>query len=383
VRIAIVNYVWRDGMTSPDDIVDRFPTLIGWAESVQAAGAEVAVYQRFPVDAQRDRHGVRYVFVRDGAAPNPSMWSSGAAKLHSLVAASRPDLAHVNGVLHPRRVRALRRALPGGTALVVQDHGGFIPGAANGIRRAWIARGLSAADALIVAAREQEPEWRAAGIVPRGLAVVDVMESSTTLEPIPRDEARRRSGVAGAPALLWVGRLTANKDPMTVLGGVEQFFHTHPDARLTLVYGSADLEPQVRAAVEASPVLSTRVRLVGAVPHGDLPAYYCAADMLVAGSRHEGSGYAVIEALACGAVPVLTDIPPFRALTDRGRVGRLWTVGDAGALAAALRATWDRVPRDRVTGRTLFDERFSWPAIGRRALHVYGEIGSARTARRS
>ena len=53
--------------------------------------------------------------------------------------------------------------------------------------------------------------------MPRGLAIADVMEASTTLAAIPRDEARRSSGVEGSPAMLWVGRLNANKDPLTVL----------------------------------------------------------------------------------------------------------------------------------------------------------------------
>lgn len=70
--------------------------------------------------------------------------------------------------------------------------------------------------------------------------------------------------------------------------------------------------------------------------------------MLVAGSRHEGSGYAVIEALACGVVPVVTDIAPFRALTDRGRVGALWPVGNAERLARALSAPADHGVRQSV-----------------------------------
>ena len=37
---------------------------------------------------------------------------------------------------------------------------------------------------------------------------------------MPREQAREMTGVTGSPALLWVGRLNANKDPLTVLDGL-------------------------------------------------------------------------------------------------------------------------------------------------------------------
>ena len=44
-----------------------------------------------------------------------------------------------------------------------------------------------------------------------------------------------------------------------------------------------------------------------------------AADLFVLGSHREGSGYSLIEALACGLPPVVTDIHAFRTLTGCGR----------------------------------------------------------------
>ena len=64
-----------------------------------------------------------------------------------------------------------------------------------------------------------------------------------------------------------------------------------------------------------------------------------AADVFVLGSHREGSGYSLIEALACGLPPVVTDIPSFRSLTAAGAVGALWPCGDARALGDA-----DRLP---------------------------------------
>ena len=41
-------------------------------------------------------------------------------------------------------------------------------------------------------------------------------------------------------------------------------------------------------------------------------------------------------ACACGAMPVVTDIPSFRAITGGGSIGALWKPGDAGDCARAL-----------------------------------------------
>jgi glycosyltransferase involved in cell wall biosynthesis len=259
------------------------------------------------------------------------------------------------------------------TPIVVQDHASGPPrtAAARAVRR----RGFFPVDAFLFTAVEQAAPWRTADIIRDCQTVYDVLEASTTLRPMARAAAREASGIAGSPALLWVGRLNANKDPLTVLAGFELMVARYPDASLTMVCGSDELLPAVREQLSASPVLGPRVRLVGRVPHAELPAYYSAADMFVLGSHHEGSGYALIEACACGAVPVVTSIPAFRAITGDGTQGRLWPVSDHIGLGQAL---IDMAGRDlgavRAEVARHFARELSWTAVGRRALHIYAEV---------
>ena len=102
-----------------------------------------------------------------------------------------------------------------------------------------------------------------------------------------------------------------------------------------------------------------------------------AADIFVSGSHHEGSGYSLIEAMSCGVMPCVTNIPSFRAIT--GGIGVLWAVGDADACAAALA---DLAARDRDSERERVRQRYadalSWESIGKRTVTAYRDLAARR-----
>lgn len=365
--IVQANYAFDKRLTDPERLLDRYLTLTGWGEALLAAGADaVAVVQRFHRDLQITRNGVTYLFC-----------GGNSRRLARRAAETRADVAHVNGLIFPARTWLLRRALPPPTAIVVQNHSdGGVVGRAPVLRLAGrLNRGV--ADAFLFAAHEHAAAWREAGFIAPGQPIYQVMEASTSFRPVARDEARRLSGVQGAPAVLWVGRLNANKDPLTVLDGFERAIERLESATLTMIYSEAELLSEVQRRVNASAALAARVRLVGAVPHAEMPLWFSAADLFVVGSHHEGSGYALMEASACGTVPVVSDIPTFRLLA--GGAGALWPAGDASAFARAL---------VEVSGRDLFEERaklvahfdreLTWSAIGRRALDIYREVVARR-----
>ena len=99
----------------------------------------------------------------------------------------------------------------------MQDHGGGLRGrlqSARSVRR----RLLRAADAFLFTAREQAEPWRAGHIVGDQQAVYHVWNPVPWVRPVGRESSAsiRREG---QPAVLWVGRLNANKDPIAVLDG--------------------------------------------------------------------------------------------------------------------------------------------------------------------
>jgi glycosyltransferase involved in cell wall biosynthesis len=301
--------------------------------------------------------------------------------------ALQPAVVHLNGCLSLPS-RHLRLRLPRGTALVVQDHGGVYPNAPIFTKwksRAFHAFGLRAADGFLFSARELATPWLRAGIISPKQTIYELMESSSTMGEAPAPSAGDRS-LPGRPALLWVARLDDNKDPLTILEGFERASGRLPEAALTMVFGASQLLAEVQRKIADSATLRGRVHLLGKLDQRELTPLYRAADLFVLGSHHEGSGFALIEALSFGVVPVVSDIPPFRVLTDGGRIGALFSVGDAGALARALERLGSSQSSDspdaptarRAVVRAHFERELSWPALAHRALAIYRDAETRR-----
>lgn len=365
MKIVQVNFAVDAAIGRPDAVLDRYATLTGWSDALAAAGGEVLTAQRFHHDATVARHGIDYIF-------------GGYRRLFRTIVAFKPALVHVNGLMFSLQTWLLRRALPKTTAIVVQDHASGHPGSRDAsarLRDVGRRRLMRAADGFLFTGAQQAEPWRRAHLIAAHQPVYDVPEASTTLGPVPRAAARAATGVRGSPAVLWVGRLNRNKDPLTVLDGFARSLERLPAATLTMVSGEGDLLPAVRDRVAAAPALRGCVQIVGRVPHDRIASFFSAADVFVIGSHHEGSGYALIEAVACGAAPVVTDIPAFRALTAGGTIGALWPTGDPAACARALVDVASRdLASERIRTIGHFDRALSWRAVGARAMAIYRDV---------
>jgi glycosyltransferase involved in cell wall biosynthesis len=359
----------------PAQLLHEWPTLVEVAEAVVQSGARVSVIQACSVQEEIARNSVQYHFVR---ATGRGRSIARGASFAQLLARLAPDVIHVHGMGFPRDVSALAAAEPA-IPIVIQDHADRVP---RLWRRAGWRRGLEAASGVLFTGAAQAEPFRNARLLPPRVTVFDVPESSSRFSPGNQDEARRITGLHGDPCLLWVGHLNQNKDPLTVLEGVHAASEKLPGLRLWCCFGAAPLLAAVRRRISADPLLADRVQLMGKVPHPHVESLMRSADFFVLGSHKEGSGYAVIEALACGLPPVVTDIPSFSSLTAQGRVGALWRRGDARGLSEALVALAAR-PRGplRAATREHFEQEISFAAIGRKLVTAYEQVVTSKLAR--
>ena len=85
----------------------------------------------------------------------------------------------------------------------------------------------------------------------------------------------------------------------------------HPlyrDLRLVIIGDELSKNPAVRRAVAHSRIESL-VRFLGFVPIETLRVFYCAAEAFAFPTLYEGFGLAPLEAMACGAPVVASDLP--------------------------------------------------------------------------
>ncbi len=381
MRLVIVNYGGDfAGTAEPKAVLDALRGLTGWAEAVRAAGVKVTVVQGAGSDARLRRAAVDYVFVAGRFAPRLSRRRI-PFRLHRAVGRLEPEAVHLNGLLYAHQARFLHRLLPSGCPLVLQHHGEPPDRGLAGHLQRW---GLAAADSFFFTGLETAAPWRECGLIRPRQRVFEIMEGSSRFSPRDRAASRAASGLTGDPVFLWAGNLDANKDPLTVLSGFERALDELPGARLYMAYRHHPLLGEVRRRIASSRRLRDAVELLGAIAYERMEDLFNSADFFLQGSHKEGSGFALADALACGTVPVVTDIAPFRFMTANGAAGALWPPGDAGTLASAILGlarrppgagpTRHRIEPQRRAARALFERRLSFETIGRQAVAAYQEL---------
>lgn len=371
LHVAQISFFVDPQRRAPAQLLQDWPTLVDVAEATQQAGARVSVVQACAHSERLTRNGVDYhFFTADLAAPTVA----NTRGLQKLVSDLQADVFHVHGLGFPRDVSVLASMIPD-VPILLQDHADRPP---RIWRRPRWRRAFATAAGVAFCAMEQSRPWTAAGLIDKATPIYEISESSSRFSPGEQSQARARTQLGGDPCLLWVGHLNSNKDPLTVLSGVSLAVRELPNLQLWCCFGSAPLRAEITHKVEADPRLKGRVHLVGAVAHSEIELLMRAADFFVQGSHHEGSGYALLEALACGLPPVVTDIPSFRTLTGGGAVGRLWPRGNAQAFAAALLSI-EAQPREslRAQVREHFNRSLSFEALGRTLTQTYRQLRSA------
>jgi glycosyltransferase involved in cell wall biosynthesis len=375
LHVAQISFFTDPDGRRPEQLLAAWPSLVDVAEAAYGAGVRVSVIQASSHSLTLTRSGVSYCFLPFGRG-SPSSPDDGAftALLHELA----PDVFHVHGLSFPRDVLSLARLAPD-AAIVVQDHADRPP---RFWRRLPWRRCSRVVSGVSFCSREQARPFMDAGLLRQQTRIYEIPESSSRFTLADREAARRAAQVHGEPVVLWVGHLNENKDPLTVLAGISAAAGSLPGLQLYCCFGTAPLLHEVEHRIATDPALTGRVHLLGPVPHARVEELMRAADIFVLGSHRESTGYALIEAFACGASPVVTDIPAFRSLTCGAQAGKLWPRGDAHALAEALRATAAAINSDtRASMRAHFERELSFHAMGSKLVAMYRDAAERKRGR--
>jgi glycosyltransferase involved in cell wall biosynthesis len=175
-----------------------------------------------------------------------------------------------------------------------------------------------------------------------------------------------------APFLLHVGSCIPRKRIDVLLDVFAAVKCHRPELRLIQI-GGEFTEPQ-REQIKRLGIESA-VKQVRGVSRGTIAALYRQARLVLQPSEAEGFGLPVIEALACGATVVASDIPALREVG--GDAAIFCKVGDVTGWAEAIeRLLADSTQAPPPAIRLAQAGKYSWAEHTRRILEAYGRLAS-------
>lgn len=196
-----------------------------------------------------------------------------------------------------------------------------------------------------------------------------------------RSRSRNEFGCPeGAFVISQIARVGAIKRPDTVVAATARLAKESRDVR-AIFAGHCDPSERRRLERQAAELgIGDCVLILG---HVDARDVLWASDVKVLASEREGFPLAIIEAMACGVVPVRTPVEGSVDQIDDRENGLLFPVGDDAALADRLRLLMDH-PEERQCMANVAQrkavERFSDDAMASGTIAVYHElIGEERT----
>ncbi|HEU0183920.1 MAG TPA: glycosyltransferase family 1 protein [Blastocatellia bacterium] len=176
------------------------------------------------------------------------------------------------------------------------------------------------------------------------------------------------------PFLLYVGTIEPRKNLPTLIRAYDDLLRTTPlRPQLVLAGGRGWLCDGIYKLVEDLK-LQDQVHFTGYVEDADLPALYSAAEAFIYPSLYEGFGLPPLEAMACGAPVITSDISSLPEVV--GKAGLTHAPTDARALTEAMvKLLRDETAREHFRREGLKQAaKFSWERAARETQSVYDEV---------
>lgn len=350
-----------------------------------AGRANYSLLQRRAAVYAEAGHDVHVISLEDGEVPGATVhiprarfggglrYLAALPEVAALLRRLRPDVLDLHGV----STYGLYGLLPTSAAVVATIYGPdlYTAAAESGWVRAGVRRVLRRAD-LVFGSTPAIADYA------RDVTGVDVTDKlvvrswGVDVARIQADGDARRAraradlGVAAdAPVVIHARHLIDLWRPEVIVEAAAALHDAHPDAQVWFVHPEPNARGQEILAALTARVhelgLDGVVRILGPRPYDEFLSLLHAADVFVCVGSADLLASTLLEALAVGLVPVLSDLPAYREVVQDGENGILLdpvtpdTLGDALVDVAGrlpeLRRQWGGPNQDLV--RADYDER--------------------------
>ena len=327
IKLSDVVYYSHNDVSDPNKVLDKHAPSLGFGDFIKDK-VSIQFIKHMGYEGTIKNNEIDIIFFK---RPN-SFWQI-PFKTHKYIKEQQPDIIIVEGLIFPIQLIALKKILKKRCKIIVQHHG---EKPFKGVKKYFQKVADPYVDAYMFTSNGNAQVWIDKKIIKDINKCVEIPEASTYFFPLNRQESKAKLELLGNDNLLWVGRLNANKDPLTVLKAFGEYLKINSAAKLYMVYQTEELLPEIEKKISTNNLLRDAIILVGKKEHGELQEWYSAADFFVSGSHSEGSGYALLEAMSCGCIPIVTNIPSFNKITDNGNCGILYEPGNANDLYQKL-----------------------------------------------
>lgn len=362
MKIVFASYVYSPGFNDPCAWIKHINFYLGTLDALAKTDTVISIEQ-INYEGQLENNGVQYHFMK--LTKNERLFPS---KLHRFIKAQKPDVVLIHGMQFPLQVIQLRLAL-GSKVIIMTQHHADRP--FKGLKKQIAQLADRCTNAYLFSSRDLASEWIQQNIIHKPGKVKELMPVASVFSPINREAARSKTGADGQPVFLWVGRLNANKNPVSAVKVFLKYAKLQPGARLYMIYQNDDLLPEIIKALDTEPCYKNNIILVGKIPHHELLYWFNSADFILSNSYRESGGAAISEAMSCGCIPVITNIDSFRIITDNGKCGLLFEAGNEEAIFNALVQTQQMdLPAKRKYTLEYYNATLSFNAIGNRFREI-------------
>jgi len=254
-------------------------------------------------------------------------------KTHRYLKKLKPDIVIIQGFAFPLQTIFLRAAI-GKKAIIMLQYrqGGMFRLPKKSIQQL----ADKYINAYLFTAKQLAESWLQEKIIAGEHKCYELQGASVNMTRQEKELCRQKLSISGSHIFLWVGRLNENKDPICVIKAFQKYIKHNCEARLYMIYQENKLEAEINGILSKNKELKNAVKMVGKVGHSDLIYWYSAADFYISASHNESTGFALLESLACGCIPVVTHIAAYQKMLEDGKTGYFFEPGNAENLLDVL-----------------------------------------------